>query len=101
MMLSGNGCKEPQTEGGGSHVPSASEKLKVRFQMLPGEKLLKNQHIFSKETKKNLHTATLTQAVSFEGLFPSEKQAHMNLVRRAFLAKQGSSKKNVILRFSG
>lgn len=31
MMQSGNGCKAPQTEGGGSHISSASEKLKIRF----------------------------------------------------------------------
>lgn len=29
MMQSGNGCKAPQTEGDGSHIPSASEKPKV------------------------------------------------------------------------
>lgn len=55
-----------------------------------------NHTFFSKETKKNLHTATLTQTVSFWGLFPPEKQTHMNLMRLAFLAKQGSSEKNII-----
>lgn len=64
MMQSGNRCKALQTEGDGSHIPSASEKPKVIFTSKVADdarkKLLKKQdrkpHILQKETK-NLHVA--------------------------------------------